>query len=400
MLRILYVTDSLMAGGIESQLVELVTRLDRARFDLHVACLYGPTASDPHFAPHLTAAGVPVYMLDLGMGARDKARAIAALIALTCRLRPDIIQAENYHANLLTRLARPFMPRRTQLIGSVRGILTAKQLRYERLTHRACAHIVASAPFLKRMIETEAHVPGAKIAVAPNSIDVARFASPRDAGLRERIAPGADRVFVTVGRVSRQKTMHLVAQGFGLLKRRGGLPAETRAFIVGPVQDAPMQELLADAIARDDLGAQVIQHGATDAPEDYYHACDVSVLFSTLEGIPCVMLEALAAGRPVIISEEANRAEVITDGETGWIVPTGDVARLAETLARALALTSAELAGMRQACLDRAAEYSVDALVARYTQLYESWVAPSRVARPPQAASVRESPSRSVTRGS
>jgi glycosyltransferase involved in cell wall biosynthesis len=112
------------------------------------------------------------------------------------------------------------------------------------------------------------------------------------------------------------------------------------------------------------------------------------------------MLEALAAGRPVIISEEANRAEVITDGETGWIVPTGDVARLAETLERALALTATELAGMRQACLDRAAEYSVDALVARYTQLYESWVAPSRAARSPQAASVRESPSRSVTRGS
>ncbi|MGH2485837.1 MAG: glycosyltransferase, partial [Ktedonobacterales bacterium] len=97
---------------------------------------------------------------------------------------------------------------------------------------------------------------------------------------------------------------------------------------------------------------------------------------------------------------EANRAEVITQGRTGWIVPTGDVARLAETLERVLALPDAELSGMRQACLDRAAEYSVDALVRRYTQLYESWVAPSTPARGLHAASVRESPSRSVTRGS
>lgn len=401
MQRVLFVTDSLMAGGIESQLVELVTRLDRARFEPHVACLYGPTTSDTHFAPRLRAAGVPVYLLDLGRGARDKVAAIFHLIALAHRLRPAIIQAENYHSNLLTRAARPFMPRHTLLVGSIRGILTSKQLRYERVTHRSCAHIVVSAPFLKEMIQSGAGVPDHKIVVAPNAIDVQRFETPRNPQLRTEIAPKARRVFVSMGRISRQKTMHLVAQGFGELKRSGRLPEDTRAFIVGPVQDQPMQALLEHAIARDDLGDQVLQRGATDTPEDYYHAADVSILFSRLEGLACVILESLAAGRPVIVSEEANHAGVIEHGVTGWLARTDDVANLAETIAGTLALTDDELAAMRPACRQRAAHYSVDALTARYEQLYTAWTAgPQSLGRAVQAARVRESPSRSETRGS
>src|SRR5512146_1328804 len=108
MIRILYVADSLMAGGIESQLVALATSLDRARVEPHILCLYGPTARALRYAPELLAAGVPFTTLDLGWSARDKMRGVHGIVSAARQLQPDLIQAEGYHANLLLRFAKPF----------------------------------------------------------------------------------------------------------------------------------------------------------------------------------------------------------------------------------------------------------------------------------------------------
>lgn len=381
--RILYVTDSLMAGGIESQLVELVTRLDRARFEPQVLCLYGERTRGLHFAPQLREAGIPLRVLDIGWGRRDKLHALGRIVAAVRELRPAIVQAEGYHANLLTRLARPLFPRGTALVGTVRGVETPKQLLYERLSWWLCRRMVASGPHLARALAQQAGAPASRIAVIPNAIDVARFAPPEsltaqdtpEASLRRELAPHGERVLVSVGRISRQKRMHLIPEALGILKREGRLLQDVRVCIVGQVEDSEMQALLAEAVRRDSLEDVVIQHPATAHPERYYWAAEASILFSTLEGISIAMLESLAAGRPVILSEEANAAGVIEDGVTGWVARTHDTAHLAEQIARALALPPAELAAMRKACMRRAAEYSVARLVERYAALYGEFLA-------------------------
>lgn len=375
MRRVLYVAESLMAGGIESQLVELVTRLDRTRYQPYVLCLYGARAGrSPHFAPQLRAASVPFTCLDLGWSAADKARALRHIIQAVWTIRPHIVQAEGYHANLLARLARPWLPLSIRLIGTARGAETAKQLLYQRLSYRLCACLVASGPHLKAALTHTAGVPENRVLVIPNAIDTQRFAVPHDPDLRARIASGARRVFVSLGRISRQKSMHVTVQALGLLKRQNRLPEDVRVFIVGPVEEPRMQALLDEAIRRDDLSATVIQQGATAFPEDFYHACDASILFTTLEGISCAMLECLAAGHPVILSEEANAARVIQPGVTGWTVPTGDLARLADTLHAVISASDDALLGMRAACIATARKYDVAALVARYVDLYETLV--------------------------
>ncbi|HEU5374096.1 MAG TPA: glycosyltransferase, partial [Ktedonobacteraceae bacterium] len=224
MIRILYVVDSLMAGGIESQLVELVTRLDRTRFDPHIFCLYGPHARELHFAPQVRAAGIPLYTPDLGTSAWDKMKAVMHLASTVRILRPHLIQAEGYHANFLMRLASVFFPRRTVLIGSVRGLHTAKQLFYERLSHRVCKQFVVNAPQVQKMLEMKASVPASKIHLILNGIALERFAGPHDDALRQRIAPDTRRVFVSLGRISFEKNMHWLAEGFGVLKRQQRLP--------------------------------------------------------------------------------------------------------------------------------------------------------------------------------
>jgi glycosyltransferase involved in cell wall biosynthesis len=422
-MRILYVTDSLMAGGIESQLVELVTRLDRARFEPQILCLYGERTRGLHFAPQVERAGIGLRVLDIGWGARDKLYALRRIVAAVREVCPQIVQAEGYHANLLTRLARPWLPRGTRLIGTVRGAESPKQLLYERLSWWLCARLVASGPHLKQALLTHAGMPEARVAVIPNAVDIARFASPPQdseaalptvetpipamngrgtstqpevrpaqgqidertaqgslaTNLRQTHAPNGERVLLSVGRISRQKSMHLIAEALGTLKRQGRLPAKVRLCIVGQVEDPQMQAWLEEVVRREGLDGVVLQHPATQRPEAYYWASDASILFTRLEGISVAMLESLAAGRPVILSDEANAAGVIEDGVTGWVVRTGDTAHLAEVLARVLALPDATLAAMREACVRRATEYSIARLVARYTALYEGLV-PTRSA--------------------
>lgn len=373
MVHVLYVTDTLLAGGIESQLVELVTRLDRARFMPHVLCLYGPRARDLHFAPRLRAAGIPLATADLGWSATEKAHGIALIVRQVWRLRPQVVQAEGYHANLLTRLARPLLPP-TRLVGSVRGLESPKQLRYQRLSWRFCTRIVASGGHLAVMLTTRAHVPPTRVIVIPNSVDVERFATPHATGLRARIAPHARRVLLSVGRVSQQKRLHVIAEALGILHQAGRLPNDARVILLGAVEDATQQARLTAAIRENHVEGYITQYPPTSSPEDYYHAADATLLYTTLEGISVAMLESLAAGRPVIISEEANGAGVIAQGSTGWIVPTHDSGAFAEAIATVLTLPDDVLAAMAGPCRARAAQYAVARMVARYEALYDDLV--------------------------
>jgi glycosyltransferase involved in cell wall biosynthesis len=376
MLRILYCTDSLTAGGIESQLTELTIRLDRTRFEPHIICLYSERAGrSRHFLPRLQAAGISVQVLDLGWSAADKLRGWLSIIRATWQLRPHILYAANYHSNLLTSLARPFLPPGTRLIGSVETVYTPRQIFYERLSWWLCAAIICNSPHLQRQL-IGAGIPITRVTHIPNGVDTSRFgaipAPERTQALRAR----ATRVLAMFARVSEQKSPHLLAQAVGRLKRANQLPPGTRVLLIGERENEAVQVRLDQAVAQDDLAGVFQLHAPTDCPEAYYHAADVTVLASLWEGLPNVVLESLAAGRPVVISEAANATGVIEHGITGWVVRTGDVAHLAEILAVVLSLPNVELDAMRAACVRKAEEYAMPHLLNRHQALYEQICAP------------------------
>jgi glycosyltransferase involved in cell wall biosynthesis len=378
--RILYVTDSLIAGGIESQLVDLVLRLDSTQFEPFVLCLYGARSGrSPHFAPQLAEAGIPFEVLDIGWGATDKLRAASRIVTTAHRLHPQLIQLEGYHANLLTRAMRPLLGP-VQIIGTVRGVETRKQLVYQRLGQWSCNRIVASSSQTARMIVEQASVPEAIVVVIPNAVDVHRFADPPEGmpELRRELAPNGERLLLSVGRISAQKRMHLIPMALGMLKHEGRLPEKVRVCILGQVEDSVSQRQLEEAIAEAGLDDVMIQRPETPTPEAYYHASDVTLLYTVKEGISIAMLESLASGRPVIISEEANAAGIIEHDRTGWIVPTDDLASFAETLETVLSLPEAALRAMGPACVERGQSYSIEALATRYMRLYDSLQSPSR----------------------
>jgi glycosyltransferase involved in cell wall biosynthesis len=372
MIKVLYYVDTLMAGGVESQLTELVLRLDRSRFEPTVVYLYGEKVGfGQQFAAVLREKNVSVIALDLRLNTADKLHGIVQIIRHTWRIQPDIVHALNYHSNLLTRLSRLFLPPRLKLLGALRNHATSKQLLYERLSARLCAAIVCNSPALRQQLVVDAHIPAAKVIEIPNGVDVERFANNPEPMLRSEHVTPETRLFVTVGRISHQKAQDKLVEAVGMLAQKDQLPEQTQFWFVGDVHHPEAEAKLNKAIAHDNLQAYFRRFPPTRQPESYYHAADVVILASLWEGLPNVALEALAAGRPVLISEAANAAGIIEHGVNGWIVRTGDVADLAEVLYQVMQLPSDSLTQMRDACIQTAQCYSMQAMVQRYEVLYE-----------------------------
>lgn len=376
MQRVLLCTDTLMAGGLERQLTELATRLDRTRFEPHVLCLYGTKAGRSlHFLAPLQAVGIPVDVLDLGWSPADKLRGWAGIIRAAWRLRPDVLHALNYHSNLLTRLARPLLPPSTRLLGAVRSEQTAKQIRYHALSWRLCRAIVCNSPHIRRQLIERAGVPASRLHFIPNGVDLERFAGgpsarPPADGFAD--PQGGGRTFLQIGRISPAKAPTLLVEAVGRLRAAGSWPESARVVLLGESEAAfdGYRQALDDRIAALGLDTIVTRLPRTDQPEAFYRAADVVALPSTFEGMPNVALEALAAGRPVILSEAANAAGVIADGETGWVVRTGDVGHLAAALQAALALPDDDMARLREACRQRSLDFSMVKMVESYQDLY------------------------------
>lgn len=371
--KVLICMDNLSAGGVESQTVALIKGLDKSRFYVEVLCFYGEKAGfSRHFMPELESLGVPLKFLDLAYSPQDKARAFVEIIRRVWRSRSHILHAVNYHGNLLCAAARPFLPPGTRLIGASYTETTPKQLLYQRLSWRLQAAIICNSPHLVEQLNQKAHIPLKKIAHIPNGLYVERYSENPDPEFRRKIAPDANLVLLMVTRISPRKAAHLLPEAMGALKSRGQLPDGIQAFIVGEKEDQGAQQQLETAIEKHGLQDCVHQHPPTDRLPAYYHAADVTVLVSLSgEGLPNVVLESLAAGRPMIVSEAANRTGVIQDGLTGWLVRTGDVEHLAEALHKVINRPTSELAAMRHMCQTKAAEYDMQKMVQRHEALYD-----------------------------
>jgi glycosyltransferase involved in cell wall biosynthesis len=168
-----------------------------------------------------------------------------------------------------------------------------------------------------------------------NGVDASRFAPTpeilrRAAELRCELGiPPSAAVVGFVGRLSRDKGIAELVEAFLRLHQR--FP-DLRLLVLGSFEDE-------DSLAvqtRKCLGAHphVILAGTVDDTAPYYALMDVLVLPSHREGFPNVVLEAHAAGKPVVAARATGVVDAIVDGETGLLFPVGDVVAIAEAVAR------------------------------------------------------------------
>lgn len=325
-LRLAFCVTELDPGGAERALVELVTRLDRCRFAPRVYCLSGRGA----LVDRLEGAGIETVLL------RARSRAdfgvVRRLKNELMRQRPQLLQTWLFHANLAGRLAGWW----AGVPVIVSGIRVAERrskwpLRLDRWTQRLVDAHVCVSQSVSDFSERVAGLERRKLRVIPNGVEAARFAeaAPWD-GATLGIPPTAP-VIVAAGRLDRQK-------GFDLLLRAiaagGRFPRDPHWVVVG---EGPERGNLERQIA--DLGLQGTVHlpgWRADLP-GILRAATGFVLSSRWEGMPNVVLEAMAAGLPVVATGVEGVRELVIDPETGWIVPPDDTAALTAALRALLA---------------------------------------------------------------
>jgi len=360
-IRVLYVVGNFVAGGAERHLLELWRRLDPGRFEVQIACF----RREGQFLPEVEALGLP--LLELGVGRRiydpSGVRGFVRLLRRARSFRPHVIHGYLFGPNLFAALAGRLAGVPVVVVAkrNVDAFETPRQVAMQRLAHRLATHVTAVSAAVADTV-VALGVPRSRITVIENGVDAARFGGA--AADRSGLGLNGRPVIGSVGCLAARKDYATLLMALDELKRRG---IAFQAMLVG---DGPERAAL-EARSRA-LGLEPLVRFMGERPdvERLLPAMDVFVLSSREEGIPNALLEAMAAGRPAVVTDVGGNREVLTDGDTGWIVPAASPLPLADALETALtdpdeARRRGERA--RRVTLERR---SIDAMARRHEDYY------------------------------
>jgi glycosyltransferase involved in cell wall biosynthesis len=362
----LAITD-LDPGGAEKALVELATRLDRSRFEPVVYCLTPlPPAEAASCVPPLKQAGVEVH--DLGMRSwRDLPQALARWQVLLQRQKPLLLQTFLFHANLVGRWAA----RRAGVRRVISGIRVAEPRRWhrwaDRLTGRLVDRYVCVSHAVARFSRQQARLPQEKLVVIPNGIDLAKYPPAVDRSPPAGLPPGR-RLAVCVGRLDRQKGLDWLLTAAPQWLAR--LP-DCDLVLVGKGPEQPRLQRLARRLGIDD---RVCFAGWRDDVPEILAASDLLVLPSRWEGMPNVVLEAMASHRPVLAARVEGVSELLGEEDEEQTVSWGDSQGLVAKLVRLLSdrQLAVELGEKNRRRAEE--EFSIDRVVAAYQAFWSGLI--------------------------
>ncbi|OPZ91628.1 MAG: Glycogen synthase [candidate division TA06 bacterium ADurb.Bin417] len=357
-IKIALVIATLEIGGAEKQLAELASRLDRTGFEPIVLCLRqtGPVAE------RLREAGVPVHYLDK-RGKLDPGL-IFRLAALLRRERPDILHSWMFTANTYGRLAAGLagIP---SIIAAERGADHWKRWYHFAIDRRLLKktdRLLAVSEGVREFYARRLAISQERITVITNGVDLKRFRAFRPP---RPIDPG---LVLSAGRLAEQKGfLDLVRAARMVIDRKPG----TRFTVLG---EGPERPRLEAEIRRLGLERSFRLPGETADIRPCLFEAGLFVLPSLYEGMPNAVLEAMAAGKPVIATRVEGSREAVLDNRTGRLVTPAAPAELAAAILDLLA-DPARAAEWGEAGRRRVeAEYNLDSIIKEYESLYRELV--------------------------
>jgi glycosyltransferase involved in cell wall biosynthesis len=371
--KILYLLPTLASGGTERQAAELVRHLDRERFEPLVTVIYGLD----RVPVEISIGDARLVSLRKPLGKLGNFIALFRLWRLILRERPAVVQSFLRPADLYARIAGTLAFHRcivTSLRTRIGGFWSVPWQWTERILWRGSIRIVSNSKAAAREAETLLHIPPSRIVVIPNGVDLERFHPGLD-WRAPRAALGltpSDVVFGMIARYSPVKDHATLLTAVAQMKNSGYWPAYAKVILVGGTTFEEARKDVDDRIRENGLEGIVLPMGVMPEVEQAYAALDWLILPSRFEGFPNSVLEAMACGKPVILSDAANAEKIVAEEKTGWEFPAGDVLALVACLRRAIATPPEQRVAMGRAARSLVeGQYSTRLTTRKYESLYE-----------------------------
>jgi glycosyltransferase involved in cell wall biosynthesis len=302
---IVFLLTSFDVGGTERQMVELIHRLDRSQFDVHVACFHRRGALEGRARDGATS----LETFPIRGFYRPSSVAQWLAFARWCRrIGARIVHTCEFYANVFGLPAAAFAGIDVR-IGNRRELITPDksraQLACQRLAYSAAHVVVANSSAAAAQLRREG-VPAHKIRTIPNGIDLEAFAHTRERRPLRRI------VMVANLRVEKGHDT-LITAAPAIIERH----PDVEFWIVG---DGPLRRGLEQDVADRGLGSRFVFHGQRHDVPALLAESDLFVLPSRTEAAPNSVLEAMAAGLPCVATRVGGIPEFVDDGVTGRLI--------------------------------------------------------------------------------
>ena len=371
-INILYIIDQFKAGGgTERHLVRLATMLDRERFNTAISCFEGAPGT---ILDDILKHGIPVE--DLNLSRIYSYRALARGFRLARFIRRhgiDIVQTFHFKSDtfgvFFSRLAGvPIVVSSRRDTGDLKK---PRQILLNRIMNRFIDRFIMVCNAVGTKVRECEGVPAHKTVTIYNGVDLKRFsgAGARDVELLRRQLGLDDSNFVVgISAIFRpEKAYHVFFKGIeGVLSTIKNLKVLVLGF--GPTKDH-----FVSYCRKGPLREVVKFQGFVEDVERFLPLMDVFCLVPNKnEGFSNAILEAMAAGRPVIASDVGGNAEAVVHNETGIIIPPDDPAALSRAILELYNNPEKRLQ-MGQKARERAAEsFSIEKMIREHESFYET----------------------------
>lgn len=340
--RVLHVTTRLNVGGIATQVYGYCEGLRALGYDVELVTGH-IEAHEEEAAAFLGAPPCPTHAVrELGraVDAFSDLRALAETRRIIRRFRPDVVHTHAAKAGTIGRLAAVSarVPVRVHSFhghifhGYFRPLVSRGVVTFERQMARLTSAIAVPGESQRREMADRFRIaPARKVVVTPYGVDLRMYGARHDgAAIRREFGLTSRYVIGAIGRMAPVKNQALLLEAFADLRARR---QDVSLLLVG---DGECREALErQAAGRHLAGAIAFRTWEPDLSR-VYAALDVLAISSLNEGMPVAALEAMASGVAVVSTAVGGVVDLIADGDTGWLAPSGGRTALTAALDAAL----------------------------------------------------------------
>ena len=363
-MRVMFLSTSMGMGGADKQLLSAAQLMHAQGHDV---CIVSLTELGP-MGLEARSQGIRTESLDMRRGVPDP-RGLIRLIRLVRAWKPDVLHSHMVHANLMARAVRLFA-RVPVIVSTIHNIyeggplwMAAYRVSNGLVDHMTIISEAAADRFVKEGI-----VPRELLTCVPNGVDTERFRQVAP-GTREalRSSIGVDDRFVwlAVGRFEIAKDYPNMLHAFAQVCQRD---SNAVLLLVGHGSLQQETESLAQSLG---LGDRIRFLGVRSDVPEVMAAADGYVMSSAWEGMPIALLEAGAAGLPIVATRVGGNHEVVRDGESGFLVPPRDAEALGQAMLRLMEQTPERRRDMGERGREHVrVHYGLGRVVERWQDLY------------------------------